>query len=78
MKMETPRKTKVVEDQTGRRIFDLGGKGFVQNSGSTWDRLCAAQPGTLFAWDDDRKLWVEVSVEPVKGGKTMDWSDYGG
>ena len=57
-----------VADQTGRPVYAMG---FVYN-GSTYDRLRRAQPGTVFAYDDETRLWVECKLVPVEGGETID------
>jgi len=66
--------TNVVESQVGRRVHIRGAEpmGCVLNSGSTWDRLRRAQPGTVFAYDDERHVWVECRLVPVEDGKVID------
>jgi hypothetical protein len=62
-------KTKAVESQEHKRVHVLDACGFVQNSEGTWDRLRAAQPGMLFAYDDSREVWVECDLVLVKDGR---------
>jgi hypothetical protein len=62
-------KTKAVESQENKRVHVLDAYGFVQNSDGTWDRLRAAQPGMLFAYDDSREVWVECDLVLVKDGR---------
>lgn len=61
-----------VEDQTGKCVHQRGEYGYVLNSGALWDRLRRAQPGAVFAWDEERRLWVECHLVPVEDGRTID------